>query len=146
MTTLPQEGISPDEMKGADMSTPQTPASPSLEEVFGEVIDAYTDIDAIEDGILVDLTQFMDVRFHARPINRMTRHLFDDFKSMLDNAEGDAKKFGYRLKWIFRTKMSFAEESPGNAGIAGDIVTIPPNLWLVRNEVGGWTAMYPEDY
>jgi len=25
-------------------------------------------------------------------------------------------------------------------------VFIPPKLWLVRNEVGGWTAMYPEDY
>jgi len=33
-----------------------------------------------------------------------------------------------------------------NTGEVSDIVRIPPNLWLVRNEVGGWTAMYPEDY
>lgn len=28
----------------------------------------------------------------------------------------------------------------------GDIYRITPKLWLVRNEVGGWTAMHPEDY
>ena len=135
-------------MKGCtdEVSGSNAPESPSLEEVFGDVIDAYTDADAIEDGTLVDLTQFLDVRFHGRRINRMTRHLFEQFRTMLDDEEGDAKKFGLRLKWIFRTKMTFAQESPGNAGLVGDVVTIPPNLWLVLNEVGGWTAMYPEDY
>jgi hypothetical protein len=34
----------------------------------------------------------------------------------------------------------------GNSGEIGDIYRIPPNLWLVQNEVGGWTAMYPEGY
>ena len=39
-----------------------------------------------------------------------------------------------------------AAGDPGNTGEIGDIYRIPPKLWLVRNEVGGWTAMYPEDY
>ena len=28
----------------------------------------------------------------------------------------------------------------------GDIWQIPPGLWLIENEVGGWTLMRPEDY
>ena len=127
MTNLPQEGISP-------------------EEIFGDAISVYTDEVALEDGTLADLTQFMEVRFHGRRINRMTGHLFEQFRPLLDDEEGDAKKFGLRLKWIFRTKMTFAQESFGNAGVVGDVVTIPPILWLVLNETGGWTTMYPEDY
>ena len=129
-----------------DVSSSKAPTSQSLEEMFGEPIDVYTDTDAIEDGTLVDLAQFTDIRFRGRPINRMTRPLFEQFKPILDDEEGDAKKFGLRLKWIFRTKLTFAQGSAGNAGIVGDIYTIPPNLWLVLNETGGWTAMYPEDY
>jgi hypothetical protein len=45
-----------------------------------------------------------------------------------------------------RTKCAFAQGDPDNTGEIGDIYRIPPNLWLVRNEVGGWTAMYPVDY
>ena len=76
----------------------------------------------------------------------MTSHLFENFKPLLDDEAGDTKKFGLRLKWIFRTKFTFAQDSAGNAGIVGDIITLPPNLWLILNETGGWTAMYPEDY
>jgi len=50
------------------------------------------------------------------------------------------------LASILRTKCSFASGDPSNTGEIGDIHRIPPNLWLVRNEVGGWTAMFPEDY
>ena len=127
MTNLPHEGI-------------------SLEEIFGEPISVYTDADGIEDGTLVDLTQFTRVLFHGLPINRMTSHLFEDFKPFFEDEEGDAKKFGADLGSALRTKLQFAQGDPGNSGEIGDIFTIPPKLWLVRNEVGGWTAMYPEDY
>ena len=44
------------------------------DELFGEVIDSYTDAQGLEDGYLVEL--YMPARFQGFPINRMTRHLF----------------------------------------------------------------------
>jgi hypothetical protein len=32
------------------------------------------------------------------------------------------------------------------ARFSGGIWTLPPKLWLIENEVGGWTAMRPQDY
>jgi hypothetical protein len=75
----------------------------------------------------------MPARFQEFPINRMTRHLFDDLEPFV---EAEASLF----------QCTFAQGDPGNTGEIGDIHRIPPNLWLVRNEVGSWTAMYPEDY
>jgi len=87
------------------------------------------------------------VMFRGLPINRMTGHLFDDLRPFVEAEaalfDGD---FDRALASILRTKCSFASGDPGNTGEIGDIHRIPPNLWLVRNEVGGWTAMFPEDY
>ena len=77
----------------------------------------------------------------------MTRKLFDDLEPCV---EAKAYLFNGNLSRalasILRTKCTFAQGDPGNTGEIGDIYRIPPKLWLVRNEVGGWTAMYPEDY
>jgi hypothetical protein len=122
----------------------QKPESPS-EDLFGEVISSYTDGEALEDGLLAEL--WSPARFRGLPINRMTGHLFDD---LTPSVEAEATLFNgdfYRaLASILRTKCSLASGDPGNTGQIGDIYLIPPKLWLVRNEVGGWTAMYPEDY
>ncbi len=115
------------------------------EELFGEEIYSYGDAQALEDGFLVEL--YMPARFQESPINRMSRHLFDDLEPFVEaqasRFNGDVSR---ALASILRTKCSFSEGSPDNTGEIGDICRIPPNLWLVRNEVGGWTAMYPEDY
>ena len=117
------------------------------DDLFGEVISTYTDEDALDDGILVDLSQFTNVRFAGTPINRMTSRLFEALKPFLDlDPESDAKQFGLALSSMLLTKCALASGDPGNTGEIGDICSIPPNLWLVRNEVGGWTVMYPEDY
>ena|SRR5437899_2956374 len=117
------------------------------DDFFGEPISVYTDAQAIEDGVLVDLTQFFVVPFLGFVVNRMTSHLFEVLKPL---AEADAAatdgNFNEALASILRTKCSLAQGSDDNTGEVGDIWRIPPNLWLVRNEVGGWTAMYPEDY
>src|SRR5690349_4842124 len=91
MTNLPQEGTSPDGM-------------------FGKPISEYSDEHALEDGVLIDLTQFTKLRFHRLPINRMTRHLFEAFGPELDNEE-ERKRFGYYLRWVFRVKFGFAQPS-----------------------------------
>jgi hypothetical protein len=115
------------------------------EDLFGEIISSYTDVEAVEDGFLAELHR--GATFLGLPINRMTGHLFDDLRPFVEAEaalfDGD---FDRALASIFRTKCSFASGDPGNTGEIGDIYRIPPKLWLVRNEVGGWTAMYPEDY
>ncbi|MFI5093736.1 MAG: hypothetical protein ACHQIK_09865 [Candidatus Acidiferrales bacterium] len=116
-----------------------------VNDLFGEVISTYTDANALEDGLVVELRA--RVSFRGLPVNRMTRHLFDD---LMPFVEAEAPLFdgdlNQALASILRTKCSFAQGDPGNTGEIGDIYRIPPNLWLVRNEVGGWTTMYPEDY
>ena len=117
----------------------------SSEELFGEVISTYTDDQALEDGVLVELRN--SAIFRELPINRMTRHLFDDLLPFTETEmslnDGDLSR---AIACILRTKCRFASADPGNIGEIGDIYRIPPKLWLVRNEVGGWTAMYPKDY
>ncbi len=119
----------------------------SLEDLFGSPISVYTDAEALEDGLLVNLTEFPTVRFRGLPLNRMTRHLFDEIEPFVaaESAAFDGS-FGRGLASILQTKCRFAQGSSDNTGEVGDIVRIPPNLWLVRNELDGWTAMYPEDY
>jgi hypothetical protein len=125
------------------MSQDHTVTGPS--DLFGEVISTYTDREALDDGFLVEL--HARVGFRGLPVNRMTRHLFDDLTPFIEAEapffDGDLNR---GLASILRTKCSFAQGDPGNTGEIGDIYRIPPKLWLVRNEVGGWTVMYPEDY
>ena len=110
-----------------------------------EIISVYTDEQAVEDGVLVDIGA--NVRFQGLPVNRMTRHLFDDLKPFVEAEaplfDGNIEK---ALASILRTKCQLAQGSPDNTGEIGDIWRIPPNLWIVKNEVRGWTAMYPEDW
>ena len=117
----------------------------SVNDFFGEVISSYTDAEGVEDGFLVELGT--RVVFQGFFVNRMTRHLFDDLEPFVETErplfDGD---FDRALASILRTKCTLAVGDPGNTGEIGDIYRVPPNLWLVRNEVGGWTAMYPEDY
>src|SRR5512135_1326303 len=158
MTNLPQfkEGISPEDMKEVDelaelidkTSASNSPTGETLREIFGEPISVYTDADAIEDGFIVDLAQFIRVLFRGLPINRMTRHLFDDLEPFAKSEAETLYNGNIRRAFssLLSAKIRFASGDPGNTGEIGDIFTIPPKLWLVRNEVGGWTAMYPEDY
>jgi len=100
------------------------------QEFFGEVISVYTDADALEDGVLVDISA-LNVSFRGMPINRMTGHLWADFQQLgLDN---DA------IARAIKTKCEMAS-------CGGGIWTLPPKLWLIENEVNGWTMMLPSDY
>ena len=108
----------------------------SFNEFFGEVISVYTDADALEDGVLVDISE-LRVSFRGMPINRMTQALWSDFEPFFEGEDGkvDLKALASTL----RTKCSMASNT-------GGIWTLPPKLWLLENEVGGWTMLYPEDY
>jgi type I site-specific restriction-modification system R (restriction) subunit len=63
----------------------------SFNDLFGEVIDSYTDAQALEDGGLVEL--YRPARFQDFPINRMTRHLFDDLAPFVEAEAGNWRDF-----------------------------------------------------
>jgi len=128
-----------------DVSSSSAPTSQSLEEMFGEPISIYTDAEAIEDGFIVDLAKFTNVRFLGLPINRMTRYLYDDLEPFAKSAaemlyDGNlASAFGC----LFATNIRFANGDPGNRGEAGDLHHSPEAVarpqrsrWLDRHVPG----------
>ena len=122
-------------------------AAEELNQFLGDPISVYTDAEALDDGFVVDVSRFTRIRFLGLPVNWMTRRLFDEFEPYIEaHAGGDNRAFGQSLASILSTKCRFARGSLDNTGEVGDIYRIRSNLWLVRNEVGGWTAMYPSDY
>ena len=101
-----------------------------LRDLFGDPIDVYTDEQALADGMLVDLSP-LGLHFRGRPVNRMTGGLWADLKPFLNETT--------TLASALRTKLRYAYYK-------GDIWHVPPGLWLIENELGGWTLMRPEDY
>ena len=100
------------------------------------VISRYTDRQAVADGVLVPVSG-------PGGVNRVTRAVFDHFTQLL----GDSPVTGPVTDI---TKLMDAIRA---------MVNIPPDadrwrtgayqdktLWLVPNEIGGRTLMFPEDY
>lgn len=103
-----------------------------------DYISVYTDQQALEDGVLVDITAALK-SFHGKPVNRMTRALWEEFRPFLTVADIYKMSELAYLGKILSTKLSLAYYK-------GDIWQVPPGLWLIENELGGWTIMRPEDY
>ena len=98
---------------------------------------AYSDQDAIDDGVLVNIRSYR-LNLNGAPVNRITRHLFDDLMKCAQHDDAI-------LKEILREKLSHAavpQDSPAD----GYFYVMPPTIWAVRNEVKGYTLMFPEDY
>ena len=100
-----------------------------MRELFGEPIAVYTDEQALADGVLVDISG-LGVCFRGRPVNRMTGGLWAAIEPFVGEVAA--------LDSILRAKLRYA-------GVQGGIWHVPPGLWLIENEVGGWTFMRPED-
>ncbi len=109
------------------------------DDFWGEPISRYTDQDALEDGVIVDISP-LSLLFRGVLVNRMTRSLWEDLQPFVKAEaalyEGNEMR---ALAQIMATKIHMAFYK-------GDIWQLPPNIWLIENELGGWTAMYPEDY
>ena len=103
---------------------------------FGPVVFRYTDAQAVEDGVLVDVSA-MNLRFQGKPLNRVTRAVWDELlpfaRVLVPDDDTEA------MREMLATKL-------GTAGLRDDIVQVPPGYWLMENEVQGWTLMKPEDY
>ena len=74
---------------------------------------------------------------NGRPINRITAWLWHRHATDAENALDHAREAFARL---------IADRLP-KATRDGDWVILDPSaLWLVPNDVGGWTLLRPEDY
>lgn len=104
-------------------------------EYFGEPISVYTDAQALEDGVLVDIAR-LDLAFEGRVINRVTQNLWRDLEQ---DCRSEAGINVEAIASALRAKCRMAS-------FHGGVWTLPPEMWLIENEVGGWTLMYPSDY
>ena len=105
------------------------------DDFFGEPIYTYTDQQAIEDGVLVAI---------AGPgrVNRVTRAVFDYFTQPMGSSAVTGPVTNI-------TPLMDAIRAVLQAELKDDwrIATHQnKTLWLVPNEVGGHTLMFPEDY
>lgn len=102
-----------------------------------EIISIYTDADALADGVLVNIAP-LGITFQDQPVNRMTGTLWGDFQ--LTHADPQTGEMNTRaLADNLHAKISMA-------AMRGGIWQLPSNLWLIENEMKGWTLMFPEDY
>jgi hypothetical protein len=124
-----------------------------LTEFFGDTIFAYTDADALRDGELVDISS-LNLTFEHKPVNRMTANLFwakrphylmnDEQLAELfaECAEDEDDPINFDMQAFGRDIAKNLRQATGD----GRIRNLPPDVWLVENEVQGWTLMYPSDY
>jgi hypothetical protein len=100
-----------------------------------ELIDSYTDAEALEDGFLVAIDRI--------PVNRVTRAVFDHFTTPMDDSAGvSAVTDVTRLMQAVEAMLKL--EADGNGLRTGTFEG--KKLWLIPNEVRGLTLMFPEDY
>lgn len=104
-----------------------------LDDFFGEPISVYTDAHALDDGVLVAVPG-------EDGVNRVTRAVFD-----------------YFVKAIGAPRHQVMDITPLMAAIDFMLTIMPDDgwrmgdyagkhLWLIPNEIGGLTLMFPEDY
>ena len=123
----------------------------NTEDFWGPVIYEYTDKQAVDDGVLVDISG-LGLTLDGKPINRMTGTLYGELEPFV---KAEAARFdgneSAALASILRTKLTMRRASD-------DMYIVPPGLWIMPNEIGSWTdfirrtidellhTTYPDDY
>jgi len=99
------------------------------------VISAYTDTQALDDGVLVAI--------RSGPVNRVTRAVFDHFTVSMGSSPvtGPVTDVG-RLMRAVEAMLKLEADGDGWRTGSYDGKT----LWPTPNEVGGLTLMFPEDW
>jgi len=100
------------------------------------VIVEYSDQQAVEDGVLVSVSG-------EGKVNRVTRAVFDHFTRPLESSPAtDQVNDITRLQDAIRALLKV--EPDQDAWRTGTYVG--KELWLIPNEVGGLTLLFPDDY
>jgi hypothetical protein len=99
------------------------------------VIAEYTDRQALEDGVLVSVPG-------EGKVNRVTRAVFDHFTKPMGSSPAGQVTDITRLQDAIRAllKVEPDEDAWRTGTYEGK------ELWLVPNEVGGFTLLFPDDY
>jgi len=99
------------------------------------VIYAYTDAQACNDGVLVAIR-------HG-PINRVTRTVFDHFTASMGSSPvtGPVTDVSRLMRAIESMLKLEADTDDWRTGSYDG-----KTLWLTPNEVGGLTLMFPQDW
>src|SRR5687767_11918566 len=124
-----------------------------ITDIFGPAITVYGDEEALDDGVIVDLSE-LGLVLAGLPVNRMTRTLWMKLIPFVHEPR-DYLKCQYKadcretehvsipvLKSMLQTKIKLAVATGRDARI----LKIPPDIWAVQNEVSGYTLMLPSDY
>ena len=100
------------------------------------VISEYSDAQALEDGVLVSFPG-------EGKVNRVTRAVFDHFTKPMGSspATGEVTDIT-RLEDAIRAMLKIGPDEGAWRTGAYD----GKELWLVPNEVGGFTLLFPDDY
>ena len=109
--------------------------SNQIDEFFGEPISRYTDQQAVADGVLVAVPG-------EDGVNRVTRAVFDHFTESLGTSPitGSVANITSLMDAI----RAMLQIEPDDGWRVGEYQG--RGLWLIPNEVGGLTLMFPEDY
>jgi hypothetical protein len=127
------------------------------QDFFEDVIYAYTDQMALDDGVLIDISS-LGLVFEGKPVNRMTATLFWELKPLYPLSEEDIQKFvvededdesepiNFDMKALKQDLERRLTEFVGTSRIRELIDPMIGNVWIVENEIYGWTLMYPSGY
>ena len=101
-----------------------------------DVIVEYTDKQALEDGVLVSFPG-------EGKVNRVTRAVFDYFAKPMGSAPETGQVTDItRLQGAIHALLKVVPDA--DAWRTGSYEG--KELWLVPNEVGGFTLLFPDDY
>ena len=99
------------------------------------IIYEYTDAQAIEDGVLVEVS--------CGAVNRVTHAVFAHYARPMETLpEGEVR---FDITPLTATIIAVLRETPDEDGWRKSTYE-GKELWLVPNEVQGLTLMFPEDY
>ncbi len=103
-------------------------------ELFGNVIFSYTDAQAVEDGVLFDVTPYT-----VDKVNRVTASVY----ALLDGFDkpGEVPKLYREMEDHALRALSQSKDKE-----LVEFTYRDKTLWLMDNETGGRTIMFPEDY
>jgi len=100
-----------------------------------KIIIEYTDAQAIEDGVLVEVS--------CGPVNRVTNAVFIHYARPIEKLPEGEERFD--IAPLTATIQAVLAETPDEDGWR-KCTYEGKELWLVPNEVRGLTLMFPDDY
>jgi len=121
-------------------------ASQSQPQEASDGTEGYSDSQALADGTLVDVGP-LGLTFRGLPLNRLAGELRKAIQSTLDAEKARHEECGacylerVALRNWLALQMRLAVQRAGIWQVPG-----APALWLLLNEVGGYTLLRPEDY